>query len=376
LRITLVSANIGAMPTLVYSLKLHVTCPACRAPNAVNELVASVACHACATTIAIGEKTWKALAVDHVTHRLPGMMRGGDVDVDVEKDQVAAPACAGCHAALGELHAGDIRCATCGHGARVAAPGELGALLHVKATWLVTSRADAGSVTRTPLVFACQKCGGSLEVDGSARTVPCTYCSVTNFLPDAIWQVLHPAPVALPIYVVCEFATERDVQWLDVHERERAARNNALDVGDLEQLARDDSATVRKLVAANTHTPPAALLELARHDRDHGVRVAAVHNPHLGQAGLLELIAHGDKESHKAIADLKKISVEVLAAMASSPSHALQLAAIGHAELTDDLVLHLAQQPQHADVQAKAERIVHARKLDKKPGLLSRLFGD
>jgi hypothetical protein len=164
-------------------------------------------------------------------------------------------------------------------------------------------------------------------------------------------------------------------------DRQKNARTVLLPE-EFAELAKDDDVVVRRHVAANTAAPYELILELARHDRDHEVRLAAVRNPHLGRKGLLELIRHGDKHSHKAIAQgliderrLETPASEVLTAMASSPSHALQMAALDHDTLSDELVMHLTHEKQHADVVAKAQQIAHARKLDKKPGFFSRLFG-
>ena len=43
-----------------------------------------------------------------------------------------------------------------------------------------------------PVALSCPKCGGSLLVDGSERLVPCDYCNVSVYLPDAVWFRLHP----------------------------------------------------------------------------------------------------------------------------------------------------------------------------------------
>jgi len=45
-----------------------------------------------------------------------------------------------------------------------------------------------------PIVMTCPQCSGALTVsDGSERIQNCTYCNTEVYVPDAIWQKLHPA---------------------------------------------------------------------------------------------------------------------------------------------------------------------------------------
>lgn len=44
-----------------------------------------------------------------------------------------------------------------------------------------------------PVVMNCPRCAGALEVTGeSERTVTCQYCQAAVYLPDPLWQRLHP----------------------------------------------------------------------------------------------------------------------------------------------------------------------------------------
>lgn len=48
-----------------------------------------------------------------------------------------------------------------------------------------------------PVALSCPKCGGGLVVTADCeRTTPCRYCGVDVYLPDGVWQKLHPAKVA------------------------------------------------------------------------------------------------------------------------------------------------------------------------------------
>ena len=43
-----------------------------------------------------------------------------------------------------------------------------------------------------PVTFSCPRCNGSLDVDGKERTITCSYCSSSIYLPDDLWHRLHP----------------------------------------------------------------------------------------------------------------------------------------------------------------------------------------
>jgi len=51
------------------------------------------------------------------------------------------------------------------------------------------------------IAFQCTSCGAPLTVDGSNRTPLCQFCNTRIFLPDALWEALHPAPPIRPFYL-------------------------------------------------------------------------------------------------------------------------------------------------------------------------------
>jgi hypothetical protein len=64
------------------------------------------------------------------------------------------------------------------------------------ARWLLGEEPAAGAAPQGThaMVMACMSCGASLKIDGSSRTVDCTFCSTSNYLPDGLWLRMHPAP--------------------------------------------------------------------------------------------------------------------------------------------------------------------------------------
>ena len=51
----------------------------------------------------------------------------------------------------------------------------------------------AAPAAAKPVLFLCPACNASLPVNGSSRTVECSYCHASVYLPDELWRRLHPA---------------------------------------------------------------------------------------------------------------------------------------------------------------------------------------
>jgi hypothetical protein len=50
----------------------------------------------------------------------------------------------------------------------------------------------AAPAAAKPILFPCPAGNPSLPVDGAARTVECTCCKATAYLPNDLWRRLHP----------------------------------------------------------------------------------------------------------------------------------------------------------------------------------------
>ncbi len=48
--------------------------------------------------------------------------------------------------------------------------------------------------------FKCPNCGGSMQIDGSERLLKCQFCSTESFIPDEVWQKLHPVKTKQRFY--------------------------------------------------------------------------------------------------------------------------------------------------------------------------------
>jgi len=57
--------------------------------------------------------------------------------------------------------------------------------------------------SRSPVTvaFNCTSCGAPFAVDGTNRTPPCQFCNTRIFLPDSLWEALHPPPPVAHFYL-------------------------------------------------------------------------------------------------------------------------------------------------------------------------------
>lgn len=48
--------------------------------------------------------------------------------------------------------------------------------------------------------FTCPSCAGTLEINGSERTLKCKFCATESYVSDAVWQKLHPVKTKQRFY--------------------------------------------------------------------------------------------------------------------------------------------------------------------------------
>lgn len=63
-----------------------------------------------------------------------------------------------------------------------------------------------------PIAFQCPNCAGNLIIDGTERTVDCSFCNTQVYLPDDLWFSLHPAPKKKRWYLLFDELL-RPVEW-------------------------------------------------------------------------------------------------------------------------------------------------------------------
>lgn len=174
-------------------------CPACSRRRPLDGVVLSVTCFCGAPPRQVGAATWK-LVVEMAPIYVPNLEEPQDFDITeviYGKWGPGAPRCSGCDAELLAAHAalpaaGPLPCPSCGMAHRLA---ELPEEVEAGATRMLLAAeptADAKLAAKEQgSTFPCPHCGGELAVDGSERTLACTYCSASAYVPDELWGRLQ-----------------------------------------------------------------------------------------------------------------------------------------------------------------------------------------
>ena len=108
---------------------------------------------------------------------------------------------------------GSYPCPGCGVEIRVRArPDDAPGSLTAAATFLIGEDPVAiGEANPSPppttTQINCTACGAALRVDGSKRSVECSYCHAPQTIADGPWRVLHPPPKKRRWYVWLDDAT-------------------------------------------------------------------------------------------------------------------------------------------------------------------------
>jgi DNA-directed RNA polymerase subunit RPC12/RpoP len=111
-----------------------------------------------------------------------------------------------------------IECPKCSHKMPVRIADEDVREFHPKAIAVVNDSEgiDAGIKSAedkiSTVVIKCMTCSAGLEITSNTkRTVKCQYCDNENYLPDNIWQKLHPHKDTEPFFVILDI-NENDLK--------------------------------------------------------------------------------------------------------------------------------------------------------------------
>jgi hypothetical protein len=52
-----------------------------------------------------------------------------------------------------------------------------------------------------PIDFSCPSCSAALKTNGEKRKLQCSYCTKEIFIPDSVWQKIHPKTIKQPFYL-------------------------------------------------------------------------------------------------------------------------------------------------------------------------------
>jgi hypothetical protein len=200
--------------------RVSITCPECAQQNPVNHLRARMLCPRCqaSTELAQHELTWWTdSAVGEFATRIVLKRPEGELGhMNTSKyrvEFVRGPAnCPGCRRSLraeelaAAAAAGTFQCGACAHtcGCRAAEPSLVQRFGYAR--WLLGEAPDSTGAPQGshPVVMACMSCGAGLDVNGTSRTIECTYCKASNYLPDGLWLRLHPVPRLEWFYLILD----------------------------------------------------------------------------------------------------------------------------------------------------------------------------
>lgn len=209
------------------SYRTSVQCPECLQPVPVNHLRAVMLCSHCEAMVDLvqrGRAWWMSPKSEEATHAILSQLEGDVRSIQSSTFQLEGPSiftvecfhgpadCPACRRAMTRATLataasnGTYQC-PCGF---TCACREAEASLRQKfpqARWLLGEAPPAGAApdATQPILIACTSCGASLHADGSSRSVACSYCNASNYLPDGLWLRLHPAPHLEWFRLVIEF---------------------------------------------------------------------------------------------------------------------------------------------------------------------------
>jgi ribosomal protein S27AE len=201
--------------------KVMVTCPHCGNPMPVNGPQRQPICRSCQKEVGIAAETWSGILGDYLKDYKslePGSGNNSTImgEITLKCTSVKLPppdaACTKCEtnwdlASVKDGTDGTIACKKCGYKSPTFPPPDwLKALVPAARQIFFGERdrsgtpegvPDPNAAAAKPIALACPQCGGGLLITAQTeRTLPCTYCKVDVFLPDAVWLKLHPAKEA------------------------------------------------------------------------------------------------------------------------------------------------------------------------------------
>lgn len=222
------------------AIELRGECSGCGSPLPINAFVPQIGCPACNRIVDIAGDTWGSLLEDAIKEGKnfgPGdgrsmsvMTGGGTFNVLYGKQEARCDACKTDVAMrFVQQHAqqrGYVACVGCGKwvSARPVPAGldpkVFRSVLYVvgeDTTQFQTGQGSAESQPAAePVLFTCPSCGGSLKVDGTARTIACTFCKSNLYLPDDLWRRMHPVKTVQRWYLWYDDQPPPGFQYVDV----------------------------------------------------------------------------------------------------------------------------------------------------------------
>lgn len=197
--------------------KVMADCSHCGNPVVMNGPLSRITCPSCRQTLTLSPDVWSEIIGDYLADYdklepgsgTDGTLMTGDLTIKCSYIRLPPPdpACPTCEQNwdLRSVENGADRvlvCAKCGRTTPVyPAPDWLKKIVPpAKQVFFAdreTENTEPVDKRAKPVALTCPQCGGGIVVNAeSDRTTPCKYCGVDVYLPDGVWQKLHPAKVA------------------------------------------------------------------------------------------------------------------------------------------------------------------------------------
>lgn len=246
------------------AIEVRAQCGGCGQPLPLNAFAERVTCAGCQRETVFDGERWKGLLEDAL-EELPSlekdegknqtiMTAGGTYAIMYGRQQ---PRCTSCKTAV-PIEAAEFAprgwtvCVGCGKRMSIRLAPPAAAALGMK--FLVGE--DVGQINgaggglaapkaANPVVLYCPNCKAALSVDGSKRMVACQYCSTDVYLPDELWQRLHPVAQASRWYAwlpEVDLAARRLAQfkWSSLGDAVIDAQNNIYCCGEEDSSSWND----------------------------------------------------------------------------------------------------------------------------------------
>jgi DNA-directed RNA polymerase subunit RPC12/RpoP len=225
-----------------FNFQIQVTCPGCNSSHPVSSLLANEICVNCGKELIMNnliQQTFDFGEVDRV--KLMNGFLKSNINPRKSSDSIGSiseikmncwshPAsCEECKTPLDEPDILDsiankkpIYCKKCNHPMPVRPADDEIKQFHPKAIGVINDskgfdvNPDTTENKNQTIVFSCMTCGAGLKLDKhSERLMKCTYCDNENYLPDAIWNRLHPYKEPEKIYLILDLEESDMKETLD-----------------------------------------------------------------------------------------------------------------------------------------------------------------
>ncbi len=217
------------------SFKIQVTCPGCNSNHTVTGITESETCQNCGKYISLKDFFTQDMFNKMLDRRqfLNGFLSGtiqqlggggvGQAGSFKMTYSALSPYCEECNYPVdeGNIHNAlnnktYITCSKCNHVMPMRAADHILSEFHPEIIGVVNDAYgvdyDEKNVNKdSMIVFSCMTCGAGLKLNNKTqRTIKCLYCDNENYLPDNIWQKIHPNEEVAPFFVIMDLE-EKDI---------------------------------------------------------------------------------------------------------------------------------------------------------------------